>query len=160
MMAPQHVKPFVQGNKTDARDAGAIAEAASRVSITSVAVRSIEGQQMQALHRVREGWMKQRVALSNQIRGVLSEFGQAIPQGFKPLKEGVAKWQAKASEELAVLKELIDQLITTLRQTEERIGVLDVKIRHQHRSNAASRLIESIPGVGVLIATATVASFG
>ena len=68
MMAPQHVKPFVQGNKTDARDAAAIAEAASRESVPSVAIRNIEGQQMQAVHRVRELWMKQRVAVSNQIR--------------------------------------------------------------------------------------------
>ncbi|MEN3069088.1 IS110 family transposase [Uliginosibacterium sediminicola] len=57
MMAPQHVKPFVQGNKTDARDVAAIAEAANRHSVPSVAIRSIEGQQMQALHRVRALWM-------------------------------------------------------------------------------------------------------
>lgn len=160
MMAPQHVKAFVQGNKTDARDAAAIAEAACRVSVPSVAVRSLAGQQMQALHRVRDGWMKHRVALGNQIRGLLAEFGESIAQGFKSLKEGVAKWQAQAGEELSVLKELIEQLITALRQTEERLHILEVKIKVLHRDNAASRLIESIPGVGMLSATAIVASFG
>ena len=75
MMAPQHVKPFVQGNKTDARDAAAIAEAAGRESVPSVAIRNIKGQQMQALHRV---------------RGLLAEFGDVMPLGIKKLREDVA----------------------------------------------------------------------
>jgi transposase len=160
MMAPQHVKPFVQGNKTDARDAAAIAEAANRESVPSVAVRSVEGQQMQALHRVRELWMKQRVALGNQIRGLLAEFGEVMPQGLKRLKEGVALWQERAGPELAVLKELIEQLMSALRLQEGRISALEIKIKQLHKGNAASRLIESIPGVGLLSATAVVASFG
>ena len=160
LMAPQHVKPFVQGNKTDARDAAAIAEAANRESVPSVAVRSVEGQQMQALHRVRELWMKQRVALGNQIRGLLAEFGEVMPQGLKKLKEEVALWQARATPDLAVLKGVIEQLMSTLRDQEKRISELEVQIKHLHQGNAASRLIESIPGVGLLSATAVVASFG
>ncbi|HSD40226.1 MAG TPA: IS110 family transposase [Rhodocyclaceae bacterium] len=160
LMAPQHVKPFVHGNKTDARDAAAIAEAATRQSVPRVAVRSVEGQQMQALHRVRDLWMKQRIALGNQIRGLLSEFGEVIPQGFKRLKQDVAQWQARAGVELVTLKELVVQLMHALRELEERIHVLEVRIRQQHKGNAASRLIESIPGVGLLSATAVVASFG
>lgn len=160
MMAPQHVKPFVQGNKTDARDAAAIAEAANRQSVPSVAIRGIEGQQMQALHRVRELWMKQRVALGNQIRGLLAEFGEVMPQGINRLKQEVVLWQERVAPELAVLKEVIEQLVSALRLLEERIGVLEVKIKLLHKDNAASRLIESIPGVGLISATAVVASFG
>jgi transposase len=63
IMAPQHVKPYVQGNKTDARDAAAIAEAAQRESVPTVVVREVAGQQMQALHRVRDLWMKQRIEI-------------------------------------------------------------------------------------------------
>lgn len=160
MMAPQHVKSYVQGNKTDARDAAAIAEAASRESVRTVAVRSVEDQQMQAIHRVRELWMKQRVALSNQIRGLLAEFGEVMPLGLKKLKQEVALWQERAGQELAVLKALIDQLMDGLRALEERIGQLELKIKLLHKDNAASRLIESIPGVGLLSATAAIASFG
>lgn len=160
MMAPQHVKPFVQGNKTDARDAAAIAEAANRQSVPSVAIRGIEGQQMQALHRVRELWMKQRVALGNQIRGLLGEFGEVMPQGIKRLKQEVALWQERAAPELVVLKEVIEQLMNGLRQLDDRISMLELKIKVLHKGNAASRLIESIPGVGLLSATAVVASFG
>lgn len=145
MMAPQHVKAYVQGNKTDARDAAAIAEAANRESVRTVAVRSVESQQMQAIHRVRELWMKQRVALGNQIRGLLAEFGEVMPLGLKKLKQEIALWQERASEELAVIKELIGQLLDGLRALEERISLLELKIKLLHKNNAASRLIESIP---------------
>ena len=160
LMAPQHVKPFVQGHKTDARDAAAIAEAAQRESVPSVTVRSLDSQQMQALHRVRELWMKQRIALGNQIRGLLGEFGEAMPLGLKGLKQAVAQWQAQAGNELAVLKQLIEQLMTALREQETRLSEIEGRIREQHRHNAASRLLETIPGIGLLGSTAVVASFG
>lgn len=160
LMAPQHVKPYVQGNKTDARDAAAIAEAAARASVPAVAIRTVESQQVQALHRVREGWMKQRTATSNQIRGLLGEFGEAIPQGYKRLREHVALWHERADESWAMLKRAIAQLIDQLRLLEQRIAELEWQIKQQHQVNAASRLIESIPGVGVLTASAMVASVG
>jgi transposase len=159
-MAPRHVKPYLQGNKTDARDALAIAEAAARDSVPAVGIRSVEGQQMQALHRARELWMKQRVALANQIRGLLAEFGEVVPQGMKRLRLEVTAWRERAGPELAVLNELVEQLMDGLREIEEKIGQLEVKIKQLHKDNAGSRLIESIPGVGLLSATALVASFG
>jgi transposase len=160
MMAPQHVKPYVQGNKTDARDAAAIAEAAQRESVPTVAVRDLAGQQMQALHRVRDLWMKQRVALSNQTRGLLAEFGQVMPLGLARLKTEVALWQARDEPAMVVLKELITQLMTAIGELDTKISQIEVQITQLHRSNAASRLIETIPGVGLLTATAVVASFG
>ena len=160
LMAPQHVKPYVKGNKTDARDAAAIAEAAMRDSVPSVPIRSIESQQMQALHRIREGWMKARTATSNQIRGLLGESGEAIPQGYKPLRERVAQWQEGAGELWVLLKGGIEQLMDHLRWLEQQIAQLELQIKQHHLGNAASRLIESIPGVGVLTASAMVASVG
>jgi len=160
LMAPQHVKPFVQGNKTDARDAAAIAEAASRASVPTVALRSRESLQMQALHRVRELWMKQRVATANQIRGLLGEFGETFPPGLKRLRGEVARWREGADASLTVVKGLVDGLLAHLRELEEKIGRLEVQLKQMHRDNVACRLIETIPGVGLLTATAVVASFG
>jgi transposase len=160
LMAPQHVKAYVQGNKTDARDAAAIAEAAAREAVPAVAVRSVQSQQMQALHRTRELFMKQRIAHANQIRGLLAEFGEVLPQGIKRLREGVATWQAQALPELAQLKEMIALLIEALRQTEERISKIEARIQQLHREDAACQQLESIPGVGLLTATAVVAAFG
>jgi transposase len=160
IMAPQHVKPFVQGNKTDARDAAAIAEAAQRQSVPVVTMRTIDSQQMQALHRVRELWMKQRIALANQIRGLLAEFGEVMPVGMKRLKTEVALWQARAEPGLVLLKGLVAQLTEAWRAQDERIGQLEAEINRLHKHNPSSRLIESIPGVGLLSATAVIASFG
>jgi transposase len=160
LMAPHHVKPYLRGNKTDARDAAAIAEAAARESVPAVAIRSVESQQLQALHRVREEWMKQRTATSNQIRSLLGEFGETIPQGYKRLREHVALWYEGADESWTMLKGMIEQQMNHLRLLEQWIAALELQIKQQHQVNPASRLIESIPGVGVLTASAAAASVG
>ena len=108
MMAPQHVKPYVQGNKTDARDAAAICEAASRQAVPAIAIRTRDSQQMQCLHRVREGWMKQRTAVMNRIRGLLGEFGVALSLGEKKLRLQARQWQAQQGLELPRLSWIID----------------------------------------------------
>lgn len=160
LMAPQYVKAFVQGNKTDARDAAAIAEAAVRDSIPSVLVRSRDAQQIQALHRIREAWMKQRTATANQIRGLLGEFGQALTPGIRHLRKEVILWQEQTRNELGILNTLIDELLSHLSELEERISKVEKKIKQVLHDNAACKLIESIPGVGVLTATAIIGSFG
>jgi transposase len=160
LMAPQHVKAYVQGNKTDARDAAAIAEAAAREAVPAVAVRSVQSQQMQALHRTRELLMKQRIATANQIRGLLAEFGEVMPQGIKRLRESVVQWQERVPPELAPLKELVELLMEALRQTEQRISKIEARIQQLHREDSNSQRLESVPGVGVLTATAVVAGFG
>lgn len=160
LMPPQYVKAYVQGNKTDARDAAAICEAAGRDSVPAVAIRSINGQQVQALHRVRESWMKQRTATANQIRGLLAEFGQIVTPGICKLRAEVRLWQDKARGELGMLCGIMDELLSHLEQVEKRIAQMDKQIVQAHQESAACKLIESIPGVGVLTATAVVASFG
>jgi transposase len=160
LMAPQYVKAYVQGNKTDARDAAAICEAAGRDSVPAVAIRSRDSQQVQALHRVREGWMKQRTATANQIRGLIAEFGQALPPGMRGLRGEVRAWQDQARAELGLLCGLIDDLLAHLAHLEERIAQVDRQLMQVHRENAACQLIESIPGVGIMTATAVVGSFG
>lgn len=160
LMAPQHVKPYVQGNKTDARDAAAICEATVRDGVPSVAIRTRESQQMQALHKTRELWMKQRVATMNQIRGLMAEFGEVMPLGYAKLREGVRAWQSKKESELSELHGLIADLQEHWNHLDERIAMLEARIKQAHKNCAGSRLIESIPGVGLLTATATIAAYG
>src|SRR5262245_63558916 len=81
LISPQFVKPFVKGNKTDRNDAEGICEAAQRPGMRFVPLKNVEQQQVLMLHRLREGTKKARTALSNRLRGVLSEFGVALPQG-------------------------------------------------------------------------------
>jgi transposase len=89
LIPPQYVKPFVKGNKTDRNDAEAICEAALRPRMPSVAVKSEEQQGLLSLHRLRELLEKQRKQLANQLRGLLGEFGLAIPLGMAALRSAV-----------------------------------------------------------------------
>ena len=159
MMAPQHVRPYVQGNKTDARDAAAICEAAARDSVPSVALRSVDSQQMQAIHRTRELWMKQRIATMNQIRGLLVEFGEALPTTHARFRQAVQAWLGHETD-LRIMHQLVTSLMEHWDSLDKQIEVLEVQIKQLHRDNSASQLIESIPGVGLLTATATIAAFG
>ena len=134
--------------------------AAASASVPAVALRSLESQQLQALHRVRELWMKQRVATANQIRGLLSEYGEVFSPGMKALREGARDWLGRAGENYGVLKGMVEALLEVLKGLEERISALEAQLLSLHRGNAASRLIEAIPGVGLLSATAAVAAFG
>ncbi|MGL6041454.1 MAG: IS110 family transposase [Deefgea sp.] len=160
LMAPQYVKPYVQGNKTDARDAAAICEATSREGVPSVAIRTRESQQMQALHRARELWMKQRIGVMNQMRGLLAEFGEALPKGHQKFREAIRAWLSADTLELSVLHELMGDLLEHWNHLDDRIAMLEARIKRMHKDCAASRLIESIPGVGLLTATATIAAYG
>jgi transposase len=160
LMAPQYVKAYVQGNKTDARDAAAICEAAAREGVPAVSIRSRDSQQTQSLHRVREGWMKQRTATGNQIRGLAAEFGQVLPLGFRKLRGETRLWQDTIRHALPMLCGLIDQLLIHLDQLESKIAQIDKQIQQVHKDNPACRLIESIPGVGAMTATAVVSSYG
>ena len=79
LIAPQFVKPYVKTNKNDARDAEGICEAVSRPNMRFVPMKTVEQQATLALHRARQGFVSARTAQSNQLRGLLSEFGIVMP---------------------------------------------------------------------------------
>ncbi|MFT7561914.1 MAG: transposase, partial [Flavobacteriales bacterium] len=83
LLPAQHVKPFVIGHKSDRNDAVAIAEASRRPNINSVPIKSLEQQDIQTLHRIRERHISQKTALMNQARGLLAEYGIICPIGHK-----------------------------------------------------------------------------
>ena len=83
--------PFRQGHKTDKNDALAVAEAARRPNIKLSPIKSIDHQGMQAIQRSRELLVREKVKLSNHMRGILLEFGRVIPQGFLALRRRVAE---------------------------------------------------------------------
>jgi len=85
LMTPRFVRPYVKANKNDASDAEAICEAVRRPTMGFVAVKSPAQQDVQAVHRARHQLVKERTALSNQVRGLLAEYGIVIPKGFASL---------------------------------------------------------------------------
>jgi transposase len=89
LIAPQFVKPYVKSNKNDAVDAEAICEAMQRPTMRFVSDKSIEQQDMQSLHRIRSQIVARRTAQANQIRGLLLEYGIAIPQGIHHIRRQI-----------------------------------------------------------------------
>src|ERR1700687_3084480 len=89
LMAPSFVKPYVEANKSDRNDAEAICEAVARPNMRFVTVKSAEQQALLSLHRARSGWVKARTAHSNQMRGLLSEFGIVVPLGIARLRRQI-----------------------------------------------------------------------
>ena len=161
LMAPQFVKPYVKGNKTDAADAEAICEAVARPNMRFVAIKTIEQQAVLSLHRVRQGFVKARTAQANQIRGLLGEFGLIIAQGIANITRRVPELIEDAGNELSgSLRLLIQRLAAHLQELDRQVSELELQIKAWHRASDTSRRLEQIPGIGPITASALVASVG
>lgn len=155
------VRPFVRGNKNDAHDARAIWTAIQQPSVRTVAVKSEEQQAVLALHRMREQLIKFRTAQINGLRGLLAEYGEVMPKGRAGLKRDVPGALERVSERLPAMAvdSLRDQWARVLRADEE-VATIERRLQLWHRSNEASQRVAEIPGVGLLTATAAVATMG
>ena len=161
LMAPQFVKPYVKANKTDAADAEAICEAVTRPTMRFVPIKSIDQHAVLSLHRARSGFVKSRTAQANQIRGLLSEFGIVLPQGIVHVARGLPDIIEDADNELPVVfRELLLRLRSHLLELNCQILELEGQIDAWHKNNEDSQRLANIPGVGVLTASALVASIG
>ncbi len=161
LIAPQFVKPFVKTNKNDASDAEAICEAMLRPTMRFAAIRSAEQQSILMLHRARELLVRQKTMLLNALRGHCAEFGIVVAQGAFRVSELVAIIADDKDIRLPdVAHEALGFLVAQLHSAKEQIAMLEKKLKAWHRSNEASRRLETIPGVGVITATALVATIG
>jgi len=160
LMPPQYVKPYVKRQKTDANDAAAIAEAVRRPDMRFVAIKTIEQQLVLVQHRVREGLIKERTALSNRIRGLLAEFGVVLARGARALREGLAQAVAPTDTQLPEgIRPLLVQLQEQMREVDKDIAQTERAIQQWHRLDPASQRLADTPGIGYLTASATVATF-
>ncbi|WP_168787926.1 IS110 family transposase [Paraburkholderia aromaticivorans] len=161
LIAPQFVLPYVKSNKTDAADAEAICEAVNRPHMRFVPIKTQAQQTMLSLHRARAGLVKSRTALANQIRGLLGEFGIVLPQGIRLLGQRVIEALSNREHELCEqFRTLIQLLVEHLRELGNTAAELEGRIRAMHRTDEAGQLLETIPGIGPLTASALAASIG
>lgn len=161
IMAPQYVKPYVKGNKNDANDAAAICEAVSRPSMRFVTIKSIEQQVMQAEHRVRSRLVKARTALSNEIRGLLGEIGITIPVGIGTVRRRLPELLEEAENDLtAPLRQLLGELYDELCGLDDRVATHDRRLKEEAQQDERVQRLLAIEGMGVISATALVASVG
>jgi transposase len=158
VMNPRYVKPFVKTNKNDRTDAEAIAEAASRRNIPEVPVKQPWQQDLQSLHRVRSQLMREYVAVGNQIRGLLAEYGMVVAKGTTALKRAVPQILEDAHNGLSgTMREVIAEQYGRLGAIEHNIGAYQRKLTLAAREHEGCRELMEVPGIGVLGATALVA---
>ncbi len=161
LIAPQFVKPFVKRNKSDAADAEAICEAVTRPNMPTVPVKNIEQQAILSVHRARQGFVKARTAQANQIRGLLAEYGVAIPLGIGHIAKRVPEILEDGENDLpGSFRRLIGRLLDHFKELHRQVDELGTEIALWHQDNPASKKLAAIPGIGPITASAIAASVG
>jgi len=161
MIAPQFVKPYVKSNKNDANDAEAVCEAMSRPTMRFVSVKSVEQQDIQAVHRVRTELVEQRTAKANQIRGLVGEYGLVAPKRLSHLRAALPGWLEDAENGLSErFRGLLNALWGDLVELDTRVGELDDEVNAIAKSDPVAQRLQQLRGVGPVTATALVAAVG
>jgi len=159
LMPPHYVRPYVKRGKNDAADAEAICEAVTRPTMRFVAVKGREQQGVLMLHRTRELLVRQRTMLVNAIRAHMSEFGIVAPVGIPRVKELLAVIADADDARLPpIARACLEGLARQFMSLHEEIAIAERRILAWHRSNKASRRLETIPGIGPITASALAAS--
>ena len=154
LIPPQHVKAYVRGNKNDYNDARAIAEAACRPDIRFVAVKTVEQQDVQALHRLREARVGERTALCNQVRGLLAEYGIVLPKGVGAIRKRLPELLEDAENGLSdFFRSLLADCYRQLQEIDAHIDFYTRTINEQARHNEAVQRLQTIPGFGPIVAS-------
>jgi transposase len=160
LMAPKFVTPYRMSGKrgkNDAADAAAICEAVTRPNMRFVPVKDVDQQSMLCLHRTRQGFVEERTALYNRLRGLISEFGVVLPQKVERLRheiglhlEDLPGWANRCVGDLLAHADRLD----------ERIAEYDRAIAQAAREDERSRRLMRLRGIGPTTASALLASLG
>lgn len=161
LMNPMYVKPYVKRGKNDAADAEAICEAVTRPTMRFVPIKSVEQQSVLMIHRTRSLLIKQRTMLVNAVRGHLAELGIVAPAGIERAIELVDRVRRREGDEVNVpplVRSIVRLFAKQIQALTEEIKSLEKKLQTWHRKSAASRRLATVPGIGVLTATAIAAT--
>ncbi|MEH6633680.1 MAG: IS110 family transposase [Halopseudomonas aestusnigri] len=161
LMPPAYVKPYVKRGKSDAADAEAICEAVTRPTMRFVEMKSAKQQAILCQHRAREMMVGQRTQLSNTIRGLIGEFGITIRKGLESIRNFAQSIEDDNEYDLpdvglSVMTSLCQQLLFL----HARILRLDKAIATSAKMDPRIRLLQTIPGIGPVNASAIVATVG
>ena len=161
LIPPQYVKPFVRVNKSDAGDALAICEAATRPGIHFVPVKPLAQQDLMLLHTLRQRYVQQRTAVANQIRGLASEYGVIFPVGLSTLRSALPGALEDADNGLStVARQCLAGLYDELRHWDQLILKTARELKALARIQPAWQALQTIPGVGPLAASALIGRIG
>jgi transposase len=161
LLPAQYVRQYVRRNKTDRADAAALIEAARCADIRTVPAKSLEQQQVMVLHRLRSQWMSTRQRYLNTLRGVLREFGIAVPLGARVARTRIAHHLAQPPQDLpAAMRPLLAQMLSDIKQLEQQIDQIERDLTELTRADPVVQQLRQIPGIGLLTSTAIRASVG
>lgn len=161
LMSPQCVKPYVKSQKNDQTDAEAICEAVRRPNMRFVQPKTLEQQDLQSVHRMRQGLMGERTAVINRLRGLLNEYGVVLAPRPGTVRGEVPDVLADARNGLtAIGRELVAQLHEHFVQIEKRIAYAEEVIERLGSTDERVKRLRTVPGIGLLTATALVAAVG
>ncbi|MFT6897262.1 MAG: transposase, partial [Paraglaciecola sp.] len=159
LIPAQHVTPFVRGSKNDKNDSMAIYEASFRPNIRFVPIKTEAQQEILLLHRVRECLVKQKTACTNQIRGVLVDFGICFAQGHKAFERAMWDIIGDASQR-PIIKLMANGFMEEYQNVNTRLDRINSLLKKMVERDPNGRILLSIPGIGPIIASAFVASIG
>jgi len=161
LLPPHQVRPYVTRNKTDRTDAKGILEAFRNADIRPVPVKSVSQQVLVSLHRFRSSWLDARTAHINTLRGLLRELGILIPEGAKKVVPQVRAFVADADSDIPdALRPILFEACAEIEGLTERIKIAERQIEAIAEQTPVVERLRSIPGIGLLTATALVAFLG
>jgi len=161
LIAGQFVRPYRKSGKNDKNDAEAICEAVGRPNMRFVPVKSVDQQAVLALHRVRQLRVAERTATVNQLRGLLGEYGVVVSQGISRLRKALPGVLEDADNGLPdMLREVFAELGARIVELDRQIDCYDQRIQEQAAQNRSAQRLMKMEGIGVLTASAIVATVG
>jgi transposase len=158
LMPPVYVKAYVKRNKNDAADAEAICEAVTRPTMRFVPVKDVDQQSILMLHRARNLLVRQRTMLVNALRAHMAEFGITAAQGLAHVEELVAVIDNEQSPLPELARSILRMVVAQLKDTMARTHEIELQLAKWHRQSKVSQLLATIPGVGIMGASAIAAT--
>ena len=159
MMPPQYVKPYVKTNKNDLNDAEAICEAVQRPNMHFVPKKSVDQQDIQMTHRIRQRMITARTALVNEARGLLAEYGIIMGKGIGQFSKSIVEIIDDEKNGLTPFgRRRMSGLWEELSDMQKRIASLDDEVASIYKNSDVCKRLGKVPGVGPITATAMVAA--
>lgn len=154
LLPPQHVKGYLRGQKNDYNDAQAIAEASEHGRIRPVPIKGAEQQDEQMLHKLRRGVSTERTRISNQLRGLLAEYGVILPQGIAALRRELPLALGDAENGLTDrARQLLNRQYERFLAVEEELAWYDEQVKRMAKQDETCQRLQAIPGVGEVVAS-------
>lgn len=157
----RHVVAYRRAQKNDYNDARAIAEAVVQPRMRFVALKSEAQQELQALHRVRNGVRQERTRWMNRARGLLGEYGVVMGKGVSVFRQRVPVVLAAADNGLSLsFRELLHEIYERVCALDEQLRACDRRVKAASRANETCQRLDEVPGIGEIVATGLVAAVG